>query len=159
MKCKCCGKDLGEFTLDIAYELPDVVWSIPKENRKDKAKFNSDLCQYENKNYIRGIAYIPILEADTSFAWGLWLEVNDAIFNKYLEIYEVDGSAEPAAEGLLANTPPNYEETYNLKAIIKFGPPTERPKIILNINEHKLAKEQNNGITIERVHELNEHIS
>ena len=159
MKCKCCGKELGEFTLDISYELPDVVWSIPKEKREEEANFNSDLCEYKNKHYIRGIAYIPILQTNTFFGWGLWLEVNEETFNKYLEIYEIDGSDEPPYEGLLANTPPDYKNTNNLKAKIQFGSPNDRPNIIIEPNEHKIASEQLNGITIERVHELNNYIS
>lgn len=159
MKCKCCGKELGEFTLDIAYELPDIIWSIPEEKRIEEAKFNSDLCQYKNKNYLRGIAYIPIQGTDTNFGWGFWAEVNDEAFEKYLEVYDIDGSKEAPVEGLLANTPPDYEDTNNLKVKIHFGSPTERPNIVIEPNEHKLALEQKHGITIERVHELNQYIS
>jgi hypothetical protein len=159
MKCKCCGKELGEFTLDIAYEMPDIVWSIPKEERKEKAKFNTDLCQYKGKNYLRGIAYIPIQGTDTNFGWGLWVEVNEDTFQKYLEVYEVDASKEPPVEGFLANTPPDYEDTNTLKVKIQFSSPTERPIIVLEPSEHKLALEQKHGISIERVHELNRYIS
>ena len=111
---------------------------------------------------IRGIAYIPTIDTidtNTNFGWGLWLEVNEDAFNKCLEIYEVDGSNEPPVQGLLANTPPDYKNTNNLKAKIHFGSPDDRPNIILEPNKHKLANEQLNGISIERVHELNKCIS
>lgn len=159
MNCTCCGKDIGEFTLDIGYKLPDIVFSIPKNNRKNKATFTSDLCQYNNKNYIRGIAFIPINEADTYFAWGIWVEVNEKTFNKYIEIYDKDGSNEPAEECFIANTPVSYQSTENLKAKIHFGPPRERPNIIFETSSHLLSKEQNQGITVERVHEINQTIS
>jgi len=159
MKCKCCGKDIGLFTLDIAYELPDVVWALPENERETKAHYNSDLCQYNDSYYIRGIALIPINETNTSFGWGLWVEVNKKTFNKYLEIYEVDGTHKPAEESLIANTPLKYENANNLKAKIQFCSPNERPELIFEENDYKLSQEQLNGISVERVHALNRNIS
>jgi len=159
MKCSCCGKDLGEFTTDIAYELPDIVWSIPVEERKNKAKFNSDLCKFDGKYFIRGIAYVPIKDSSIEFGWGVWADVSEESFNKYLSVYEVDGSNEPPIKGKLANTPRGYESTKDQEVQIFFGSPDNRPRITLVPSEHALSNEQSQGITIERLHELNRFIS
>jgi len=54
------------------------------------------------------IAFVPILESDKRFGWGLWAEVSGAVFKRYLELYKVDARDEPIAAGKLANTPTGY---------------------------------------------------
>ncbi len=159
MKCSCCGKDLGEFTTDIAYELPDIVWNIPADNRKSKARFNSDFCKLDGKHFIRGIAYVPIKNSGIEFGWGFWVDVSEESFNKYLSVYEVDGSNEPPIKGKLANTPTGYERTENQEVQVRFGSPDDRPTITLLPSEHLSFNEQSQGISIERLHEINQCIS
>lgn len=154
-KCSCCGKELGEFTLDIAYQLPDLVWAIPEEERADRAKFTTDLCQYGDRFYLRGILYTPIIDGDQKFGWGLWAEVDEEAFQKYQAVYDIDGSGEPPVTGVLANTPPGYVGTDRVRVQIHFGPPTERPLFVVEPGPHLLYTEQTEGITVERVHELN----
>lgn len=153
--CRCCGKQLGEFTLDIAYQLPDVVWAIPEEERADRAKFNTDLCQYADRFYLRGILYTPIIGEDQKFGWGLWAEVDEEVFQKYLSVYDTDGTGQPPVAGVLANTPPGYEGAEGVRIQIHFGPSTERPEFVAEPSSHLFYREQTEGITVERVHELN----
>jgi len=46
------------------------------------------------------IAFVPILESDKRFGWGLWAEVSGAVFKRYLELYKVDARDEPIAAEL-----------------------------------------------------------
>ena len=159
MKCTCCGKELGEFTTDISYQLPDAVWRIPEEERDKRAKFNSDLCSLGDRFYIRGIAYIPINGTKEEFGWGFWAEVTEEGFRRYLSIYEIDGSEEEPILGTLANTPPGYPSVESQQVQIFFGPASDRPRFMFKESAHPLFREQVHGISIERVHELNNEIS
>ena len=159
MRCRCCGKELGEFTTDIGYQLPDVVWSIPEPRREKLARYTSDLCQYGERFFLRGLALVPIIGTDEHFGWGLWVEVSRTDFDKYVAGYDRDGTGEPPIPAKLANTPPGYQDTASVSAQVFFGPASDRPRIILEPGPHQLAREQATGITIERVHELNDAVS
>jgi hypothetical protein len=56
--CGVCGKSHEGYPLDFAWKLPDVVWAIPKDRQAIEAKFTSDLCQYQDRYFIRSI--LPI---------------------------------------------------------------------------------------------------
>lgn len=155
-QCSHCGRDLGTHTLDIGFSLPDVVWALDKDERERRAKFNSDICVLDERRvFIRGIAFVPILESERRFGWGFWAEVSGAVFKRYLELYKVDVRDEPVAAGQLANTPAGYPTLEGHPVDIAFGPARERPKMILHASTHPLSVEQRNGITVPRVHEIN----
>jgi hypothetical protein len=42
------------------------------------------------------------------FGWGAWAEVDWSTFERYLELYDEDGSGEPPKDGILANDLPPY---------------------------------------------------
>jgi hypothetical protein len=80
-------------------------------------------------------------------------------FDKYVAGYDRDVTGEPPIPAKLANTPPGYRDTASVSAQVFFGPASDRPRIVLEPGPHQLAKEQAAGITIERVHELNDAVS
>ncbi len=153
--CSICGEDHGGLVKDWAYKLPDEVWAIPEAERTEKARFNNDLCQFDDRNFIRCVLDIPLTEAVDSFGWGAWAEVEWSTFERYLELYDEDGSAEPRHLGTLANDLPAYPGSIGMPVVIQFRDPTKRPSLFLPSNDQSLlAAEQREGINDARYHEI-----
>ncbi len=108
--CRICGQTHQGLVTDYAYELPDVVWAIPENERKDRAKFAPDLCMLDQPFFIRCVLEIPFIDRAERFGWGCWAEVDRKSFQRHLELYETDGSAEPLHQGRIANALPGDED-------------------------------------------------
>jgi len=152
MKCSCCGKDIGEIAFDKGYKMPDDVWSLPNEERESRAEIDSDLCRLDDRYFLRGVAYIPVLGVDKCYGWGFWAEVSEDSFIEYVEAYEQDNSSKPRFTGFVANQISFYENTLGLELEVKLGDETQRPTFYFKDSNHALTEEQASGISIEKVH-------
>jgi hypothetical protein len=153
--CPHCGSTHEGHPTDRGWTLPDEVWAIPEAERKAKAKYTTDLCQFGNRYFIRCLIQLPFKDRPGYFGWGVWAEVDWPTFQKYLEVYEKDASNEPRVMGRLANQPPGYENLLNEEVQLQFGTATERPSIWFPENsQQKMAKEQRAGIDSARYHEI-----
>jgi len=75
------------------------------------------------------------------------------------ELWEVLGrEKEPPYFGWLSTALPYYPDTLNLKTIVNTRPVGHRPVIELESTDHPLAIDQQNGISITQVKEINEFI-
>lgn len=74
--CSICGQKHDGLLTDWAYKLPDEVWKIPEAERPEKARFNNDLCQFNDRNFIRCVLDVPLIETSANFGWGAWAEVD-----------------------------------------------------------------------------------
>ena len=153
--CSICGERHEGLVTDWAYSLPDVVWEIPEAERAVRARFTNDLCQFGERYFIRCVLGVPLNDSDGEFGWGAWSEVEWPVFERYLEMYEEDGAAEPVHRGTLANRLPAYEASLGKPVLIQFRDPTKRPSLSLpKDDESQLADEQRNGIDNARHHEI-----
>lgn len=153
--CSICGQTHGGLVTDWGYTLPDEVWAIPEPERSEKARFNNDLCQFDGRSFIRCVLNVPFAEASGHFGWGAWAEVDGSTFERYLELYDEDGTAEAAHMGKLANALPAYPGSLGTPVMIQFGDPTERPSLhSAPADESRLAREQRTGIGEVRYHEI-----
>jgi hypothetical protein len=153
--CSICGKEHRGLATDWAYKLPDEVWAIPEAERTEKARFNSDLCQFDERNFIRCVLDVPFTHAPGSFGWGAWAEVDWPTFERYLELYDEDGTSEPAHSGTLANALPAYPGSLGSPVVIQFRDPSQRHSLYLTPeDESPLALEQRSGIDANRHHEI-----
>ena len=159
-KCRDCGRDLGEHPHDAGFSLPDVVWNLDAKERKRRAKTSSDLCVLDGARFfLRGIAFVPILETADRFGWGFWVEVDRAAFGRYLDLFKVDApEGEPARAGVIANSPKGYALLEGHPVAVFFGPSKERPRLVLAPSDHALSEEQHQGISVARLHEINDPI-
>ncbi|MFL5248826.1 MAG: DUF2199 domain-containing protein, partial [Myxococcales bacterium] len=90
-RCRDCGRELGDHPHDAGFSLPDVVWNLDANERKRRAKTSSDLCVLDGARFfLRGIAFVPILETADCFGWGFWVEVDRAAFGRYLDLFKAD---------------------------------------------------------------------
>ena len=153
--CSVCGKEHAGLPTDKGYKLPDVVWAIAEPDRSAQAKFTQDLCEFGERYFIRCVLKVPFSETDGYFGWGVWTEVEWSVYERYLELYDQEGSAEPPHEATLANALPAYEKTLGAAVTIQFGSQTQRPIAeLLPRDESRLAFDQRNGIDNARHHEI-----
>lgn len=153
--CETCGRTHTGLPTDRAFKLPDLIWSIPEGEREKRAKWTSDLCQMDNDYFIRSFLPLPFKSREGHFGWGVWVKVSCSVFERYLQIYEQDASAEPKVEGELANHPPSYELPSSVPVTLRFGTPSQRPVVEFPSGaEHALAQEQACGISDARYHEI-----
>lgn len=153
--CSICGKEHAGLPTDQAYKLPDVVWAIAEPERSTQAKFTSDLCQFGERYFIRSVLHVPFSETAGDFGWGVWVEVEWPVFERYLKLYDEDGAAEPRHAGILANAIPAYDGSLGTTVSIQFRLQTQRPSVHFSLGDQsRLAVEQRNGIDNERYHDI-----
>lgn len=153
--CSVCGQEHVGLVTDWAYKLPDEVWAIPEAERSEKARFNTDLCQFDERSFIRCVLEVPFTETSGNFGWGAWAEVDWPTFERYLELYDEDGNSEPTHLGKLANALPGYAASLGTEVVIQFRDPSKRPSLYLKPDdESRLALEQRVGIGEGRYHEI-----
>jgi hypothetical protein len=153
--CPQCGKIHEGLPKDQAFKLPDEVWAIPEPDRSESAKWNTDLCQLGDRFFIRCLLPVPFAGSeDDYYGWGVWVEVDPAVFQRYLEIYDKDGSAEPEASGKLANSIPLYADSFGSTVTIGFGLPADRPTLTFSEDSNSLAHDQRVGLSQQKFHEL-----
>jgi hypothetical protein len=153
--CGVCGESHEGLPTDTAFTLPDEVWALPVEERSTRAKWTEDLCQFGERYFIRCLLPIPFTDQAGYYGWGVWAQVEWSIFQKYLELYDQDGTKEPSVFGLLANQIPTYAQTLGLPVRIQFEKSTERPTVQFAASQdHELAREFITGISYARYHEI-----
>ncbi|MGY0561345.1 DUF2199 domain-containing protein [Luteimonas sp. A277] len=152
--CSTCGETHEGLPTDHGWQLPDDVWAIPEDERSNAAKFNSDLCQLGNRFFIRCLLKLPFKEQPDYYAWGVWVEVTEPDFYRYVEIYDKDGVAEPPAPGTIANSMPGYPPTLGLAVSVQFQSSTSRPSVAVPAGGHPIAAEQATGIDNHRYHQI-----
>lgn len=153
--CSICGETHAGLTTDWAYTLPDEVWALSEADRAARAKYDTDLCLLDDRCFIRCILPVPLLEGEGAFCWGAWAEVARASFDRYVELYDADGAAEPPHDGRLANALSVYDQTLGVPVRIQFGDPTRRPVMSVGPDDQSLlARDQRVGISQARHHEI-----
>jgi hypothetical protein len=158
--CSVCHKRHPELPGAIGYLRPAHYFMVPEADREARIRINEDLCQIDDQFFlIRGVIEVPLLDGATIegtpwFEWGMWAAVSSRSFHRYLELYEVDGSAEPPFDGLLSGEPPGYADLLEHPVSVQLRTATQRPLLILKPSNHRLYLEQTQGITLQRVHEI-----
>jgi hypothetical protein len=153
--CNVCGKIHDGLPMDIAQQKPLDFFKVPEAERESRVKINDDLCVIDGQEFlIRGYMPIPVHDNTEEFGWGVWVLVAEEFFHRYLELWQVDGTQEPPFRGYLSAELPGYPSTYLLEADVKLRGAKDRPLIRLKPSAHPLAKEQMQGITMSRVHEI-----
>ncbi len=157
-QCARCGQ--YHDTLPLAYgpPAPELYYRIPEAERASRCELTSDACVIDDTYYfIIGNLEIPILDADETFSWDVWVSLSLANFRRACELWETEGrESEPPYFGWLSTSLPVYPETLSLKTHVHTRQVGRRPYIELERTDHPLAIEQRNGITMHRVREIAE---
>jgi len=156
-RCSCCGK-IHEGSPSFGYKAPDTYLEQPAEI-KEAGALSGDLCQYEDEDgphyFIRVCLEIPIHGVDQPFVWGVWVSLSKQSFDRYIETYDSPDTNDQYF-GWLCNSLPFYPETFPMKTQVHPRGNNTRPYIELEENDHPLAIDFHNGITISRAQEIAE---
>jgi len=140
------------------FDAPDPRSSIPAAERNRRGELSSDQCVIDNQHFfVRGLVEIPILDGDGPFAWGVWVSLSRANFERATALWHDPNRAnEPAYFGWFCNSIPAYPETLHLKTAVHSRKVGVRPFVELEATDHPLSIEQRNGITVGRLQSIAE---
>ncbi len=146
------------FPLSYSVKAPLAAAGIPAEELEQRVVITPDQCVIDNRDfYLRGRFVVPVIGLDQPFIWGVWAEVSPKNFIRTNELWEVQGrEAEPPFPGWLNTQMPIFGDTYNLEVRVHTQVVGRRPHFTVVDENHPLAVEQRNGITMERVREIAE---
>jgi hypothetical protein len=104
---------------------------------------------------VRAVLEIPVHGLDSPFSFGCWSTLSRENFDKYLTGF--DGGNYPDMgpwPGWLCNKLENYLGNDPIAVWVIPQTDRQRPKLFVQLDDHPLAIDQDNGITPERVLEL-----
>ncbi len=155
--CKCCGQQQNGLPLDWIAEAPDNYFWVPEPERDERTMLSDDFCHVDGQHYLRGVVEIPIIGRSEVLAWGAWVSLSDASFRRVRDVWNQPG--EEAAGpffGWFSVRLPLYPDTYNLKSNVHLRANGNAPFIKLEPTDHRLAVEQREGVTLDRVVDIAE---
>lgn len=155
-RCKTCNELHEGPPLGYGAKTPTAYQAVPKADQETKCSITEDQCIiYDKYFFILGNIFLPIIGSEETFNWTVWISLSEENFFRSSELWDETGREnEPPYFGWLSTSLPIYPDTINLKADVHTQPVGERPTIVLQSNDHPLVKEQENGITMDRVEEI-----
>jgi hypothetical protein len=136
-------------------EAPDAWSSSLVED--PESGLTADQCVIGGERFFaRGLLEIPVLDGEQNFVWGVWVELSSGSFERMSELWETPHrEREPPYPGWLANALPAYEKsTLGMLARMKTRPVGLAPAVQVSADDHPLAQEQADGISLARVREI-----
>lgn len=154
--CQCCGQVHDDLPLDIALAKPGAYLALRTRRQKAGCELTTDVCVIAKKRFfIRGCLPVPVPEISGVFVWGLWAEVSRHVFERYQELFDTDGTKElPVPGALSVEHEPMLRGMDGLPVRVRFGEADKRPTFTLEPSNHWLCRDQQNGITLHRLHEM-----
>ena len=155
--CTVCGETHDELAQGFGVAAPLAYERLSWLERRG-CKLGDETCVLRGDRYfVRGLVEIPVKRRKTPFVWNVWSSVGPDDFRTMLEHWISPARvADPPYAGVLANDLSSvYPSTLNLKLGIRSRPVGQRPLLELEAVDHPLAVEQRDGITVDRVREIN----
>ena len=152
--CSVCGDYHAERLLDVRLGLPDPIYALTASEREARARLADDFATLDGAQfYVRGLLELPIIALGTSFGYGVWVEVDRRRFTHVLGRWTSPEQFEPF-RGALANELDPYTNTLGLATISSAVSADSLPTVTIVDTDHELARDQREGITVERADEL-----
>jgi hypothetical protein len=151
----------GEFDLDV--DRP-AAWTggepVSGDDDFDPNNFLSDdFCIIDDTHFfIRGVVELPILGGGgKSLGYAIWVELSRASFAAYFKALDApDPSSVGNLTGNFANQLAGFAGTLGQTCTVRLRGGGFRPLVMLNSDEHPLARQQRSGITLDRMLDLYE---
>jgi hypothetical protein len=118
-ECACGERHVG--SPNYAFSAPNAFMEQPDEVKK-AAAFSRDFCAFQSLQgpryyFARALLALPIQRCDDPFQWGIWVQLEHADYQQYLDAY--------------GNTDSEFEFTAWLRNDLPFYPPTDGLKVRL----------------------------
>jgi len=157
--CDSCGEIHEALPMALAIQWPYVIHQLEDEERDGRVEHDTDWCILDGERFfLRGCLELRVHDhPQNPFVWGVWVELSIDDFERTIELWESDGRERSAPLlGRLANAIPCYdgEPTLELPVHVHTRPVGLRPIVDLPPDDHPLAREQHDGITLARVHAI-----
>lgn len=160
-RCASCGQVHAGPVFAFAAPAPLAWEALPAAERREPSVLDGELCVIRGTDFfIRGLIEIPVIGSDQVFAWNVWSSLSKANFDRAVQMWDrPERVSEPPYFGWLANDlAMAYPTTLNLKLNVHSRELGRRPFLEVKPTDHPLALEQRNGISLERVHQINARI-
>jgi hypothetical protein len=153
--CAICGIEHDELPDCFGIDAP---WRalVPENEFIHRVELTADQCVVDEKEFfIRGHVQIPIHGHSNPLAFSVWSSLSEASFRQMCDRWnEVDRDKDPPYFGWLCSPISIYPSTIHLKLNVNSRPPGSTPLFTVLDEEHLLAIDQRNGISLERWHKV-----
>jgi hypothetical protein len=154
-QCSICGTVHQEIPLCFGLEAP--WWRlVPEAEFEKRVQLNGDQCVVDKKHFfIRGHIELPILDCAEKIIFSVWSSLSEKSFLHMCDRWDsADRENDPPYFGWLSSAIPIYPDTNNLKLSVQSRAPGIIPLFTVEPMEHPLARDQQNGISLERWHKI-----
>ena len=156
--CSRCGQTHEGPPLAYGADYPEAWAAVPEAQRRKRVVLGEEQCIIDRRDfYVRARLVVPVVDGAEPLEWGVWVSVGQKSFMRMAEVYSTPGrESEPPYPAWLQTELPDYPQTLNLKGLLQTRPVGERPTFALETIDHPLAREQRDGVTMQRVREIAE---
>jgi hypothetical protein len=155
--CSECGKPHPAEETELSFYRPDKYVKTPFWLRMWRTRCNGDICVLRGRDqFTYGIIEFPVAQREAKYGIGIWVEVKDEIFKRYVEFYNSDRTqpVDRPMSGQLANKIPKVYEHSTLGVEVDIIPRADsHPLLCVRQNSHRLYAEQQKGISVHRIHQ------
>lgn len=155
-QCATCGVYHDDLPMALGAKAPKDYYDIPSAERERRTFLSSDQCVIDDERFfLLGCLDLPLVDAEGCFRWLTWVSLEEEDFDRACELWHVEGrESEPPCTVRLQSALPYAESTMHLRATLHTQPVGDRPTLILVEADHRLYREQRDGITMARVEQL-----
>ena len=157
--CEVCGETHAGETRDIRMGLPQPIFLLDEDERRERAYVEDDFAVLHTRNgdryFVRALLELPVDGEDGYFGYGAWVEVSAEDAEALGELWHDEaGEREGPFLGKLANELSPYAFTEGLPVRIRLRDVRLLPLVELDEANHELVRAQRRGISRHRAHEL-----
>jgi len=156
-RCETCGQIHEGPVLGYRFDAPFPYHMIPEAQRAARVQLNEETCIIDGNSYfILGNLELQIIGSDQKFVWSPWVSLSEKNFKRAIELWHETGrEQEPPYFGWLCSWFPTYPALSEVKTLVHTRAVGLRPLIELEPTDFLLSREQRDGLTWERVHQIN----
>jgi hypothetical protein len=159
--CSGCNQWHDVLPLSFSVKVPLAATRVPSVMLEERVVITRDQCVIDGgvidsaRYFLRGRIAVPIIGIEDPFIWGVWAEISPKNFMRTHDLWHQQGREfEPPYPGWLDTDLPLYGTTLNLEVDVQTQPVGRRPHFTILSEDHSLAREQRNGITLVQVEKI-----
>jgi hypothetical protein len=119
---------------------------VSPAERSTRVRLNSELAVLDDAQFfIRCVLQVPIVDSESKFDWGVWVQVSEQDFMSYAELAGEEVPSFPY-EATLANALPFYPECLGSPVKVHCQGSTQRPRLEPTSATERLAAHFRAGV-------------
>lgn len=153
--CTCCGEVYDEMPLCFGGDYPDFYFTVPPDEREFRIEKAESLCGIDKEHFFhRGRIVIPIIDHPEPLIFNVWTSISEENLSTRTTQWNYPERIpnEPYC-GWLQTIVPTYGDIINIKTNAQEEGVGTLPSIWITEEDHPLAVDQRNGITLKEATE------